>query len=137
MKTYDGRFKDLFQEIYEKEFGLNLRVRVSFMSIDLLMIWSHALNGLEASFGPVKTMMEMFSQIQCPRLWVCGLMTSQLMTPDGKIVEAEALMELLQDMSTSKGRSRQQTLASIYAWTGGLSMSETMKTHSWLLLQKS
>ena len=41
MKTYDGRFKDLFQEIYEKEFELNLRVRVSFMSIDLLMIWLH------------------------------------------------------------------------------------------------
>ena len=56
------------------------------------MIWWHALlNGLENLYGPAKIMMEMFNVILLHKGYgSLGLMTSVLMTPDGKTVESEA-----------------------------------------------
>ena len=125
MKTYDGRFKDLFQEIYEKEF------EAKFKSVGI--IYEHRLIddmvacALKWSGGFVWACKNYDGDVQSDTVaqgfGSLGLMTSQLMTPDGKIVEAEAAHGTV----TRHFRAHQRgeatstnSIASIYAWTGGL-----------------
>ena len=125
MKTYDGRFKDLFQEIYEKEFEAQFK--------KAKIIYEHRLIddmvacALKWSGGFVWACKNYDGDVQSDTVaqgfGSLGLMTSQLMTPDGKIVEAEAAHGTV----TRHFRAHQRgeptstnSIASIYAWTGGL-----------------
>ena len=125
MKTYDGRFKDLFQEIYEEEFesqfkkaGIIYEHRLIDDMVACALKWSGGFVWACKNYdGDVQsdTVAQGFGSL--------GLMTSQLMTPDGKTVEAEAAHGTV----TRHFRAHQRgeatstnSIASIYAWTGGL-----------------
>ena len=125
MKTYDGRFKDLFQEIYEEEFdsqfkkaGIVYEHRLIDDMVACALKWSGGFVWACKNYdGDVQsdTVAQGFGSL--------GLMTSQLMTPDGKTVEAEAAHGTV----TRHFRAHQRgeatstnSIASIYAWTGGL-----------------
>ena len=125
MKIYDGRFKDLFQEIYEKEFepqfkkaGIIYEHRLIDDMVACALKWSGGFVWACKNYdGDVQsdTVAQGFGSL--------GLMTSQLMTPDGKTVEAEAAHGTV----TRHFRAHQRgeatstnSIASIYAWTGGL-----------------
>ena len=125
MKTYDGRFKDLFQEIYEKEF------ESKFKSVGI--IYEHRLIddmvacALKWSGGFVWACKNYDGDVQSDTVaqgfGSLGLMTSQLMTPDGKIVEAEAAHGTVTRHFRAYQRGEAtstNSIASIYAWTGGL-----------------
>jgi len=126
LKAYDGRFKDIFQEIYEAEFKTQF---------DAAGIWyEHRL---------IDDMVAMSLRMEGGYVWACknydgdvqsdtvaqgygslGLMTSVLTTPDGKIVESEAahgtVTRHYRDHQAGKQTST-NPIASIFAWTQGLS----------------
>ena len=126
LKKYDGRFKDLFQEVYEKEYAKEykkLNISYEHRLIDDMVAcalkWSGAFIWACKNYdGDVQsdTVAQGFGSL--------GLMSSVLMTPDGKTVEAEAahgtvtrhfrLHEKGEETSTN-------SIASIFAWTRGLS----------------
>jgi isocitrate dehydrogenase len=125
LKYYDGRFKDLFQEVYETEFAAKFK--------ELGIVYEHRL---------IDDMVASALKWSGKFIWACknydgdvqsdqvaqgfgslGLMTSILMTPDGKTIEAEAAHGTV----TRHYRQHQQgkatstnPIASIFAWTGGL-----------------
>ena len=126
LKAYDGRFKDLFEEVFEAEFAARFK--------DAGIIYEHRL---------IDDMVACAMKWNGGFVWACknydgdvqsdtvaqgfgslGLMTSVLMTPDGKTVEAEAAHGTV----TRHFRQHQQgeetstnPIASIFAWTRGLS----------------
>ncbi len=126
LKAYDGRFKDLFEEVFETEFAVKFK--------DAGLIYEHRL---------IDDMVACAMKWEGGFVWACknydgdvqsdtvaqgfgslGLMTSVLMTPDGKTVEAEAAHGTV----TRHFRQHQQgnatstnPIASIFAWTRGLS----------------
>ncbi|MBK5934255.1 isocitrate dehydrogenase (NADP) [Rhodovulum imhoffii] len=125
LKAYDGRFKDLFQDVYEQEFedqfkkaGIHYEHRLIDDMVACAMKWNGGFVWACKNYdGDVQsdTVAQGFGSL--------GLMTSQLMTPDGKIVEAEAAHGTV----TRHYRQHQKgeetstnSIASIYAWTGGL-----------------
>ncbi len=125
LKAYDGRFKDLFQEIFDAEFkdkfdeaGIEYQHRLIDDMVASAMKWSGKFVWACKNYdGDVQsdTVAQGFGSL--------GLMTSQLMTPDGKIVEAEAAHGTV----TRHYRQHQEgqatstnSIASIFAWTGGL-----------------
>ena len=125
MKTYDGRFKDLFQEIYETEFatqfkkaGIVYEHRLIDDMVACALKWSGGFVWACKNYdGDVQsdTVAQGFGSL--------GLMTSQLMTPDGGIVEAEAAHGTVTRhfRAHQKGEATStNSIASIYAWTGGL-----------------
>lgn len=125
LKAYDGRFKDIFQEIYETEFAGQYKAA-----------------GIEYQHRLIDDMVASALKWHGEFVWACknydgdvqsdqvaqgfgslGLMTSVLMTPDGKTIEAEAAHGTV----TRHYRQHQQgkatstnPIASIFAWTGGL-----------------
>jgi len=125
LKAYDGRFKDIFAEIYEKEFKKDF---------EAAGIWyEHRL---------IDDMVAMSLRMEGGYVWACknydgdvqsdtvaqgygslGLMTSVLMTPDGKVVESEAahgtVTRHYRDHQAGKATST-NPIASIFAWTRGL-----------------
>ncbi|HZY67845.1 MAG TPA: NADP-dependent isocitrate dehydrogenase, partial [Devosia sp.] len=125
LKTYDGRFKDIFQEIFDRDYKAKF---------DELKIWyEHRLiddmvaSALKWSGGYVWACKNYDGDVQSDTVaqgfGSLGLMTSVLMTPDGKIVEAEAAHGTV----TRHYRQHQQgketstnSTASIFAWTRGL-----------------
>ena len=125
LKAYDGRFKDLFQEIFDAEFKdrfaakkITYEHRLIDDMVAAVMKWSGGFVWACKNYdGDVQsdTVAQGFGSL--------GLMTSVLMTPDGKTVEAEAAHGTV----TRHYRLHQQgkptstnPIASIYAWTRGL-----------------
>jgi len=126
LKTYDGRFKDIFQEIYEAEFkaefeklGITYEHRLIDDMVASAMKWSGGYVWACKNYdGDVQsdTVAQGFGSL--------GLMTSVLMTPDGKTVEAEAAHGTVTRhyREHQKGRETStNSIASIFAWTRGLS----------------
>ncbi|SES21070.1 isocitrate dehydrogenase (NADP) [Tranquillimonas rosea] len=125
LKVYDGRFKDLFQEVYDTEFkdkfekaGITYEHRLIDDMVAAAMKWSGGYVWACKNYdGDVQsdTVAQGFGSL--------GLMTSQLMTPDGKVVEAEAAHGTVTRHFRQHQRGEQtstNSVASIYAWTGGL-----------------
>ncbi|MEQ5868981.1 NADP-dependent isocitrate dehydrogenase [Sagittula sp. NFXS13] len=125
LKAYDGRFKDLFSEIYEAEFADKFkaaRIWYEHRLIDDMVACALKWNGkfvwaCKNYDGDVQsdTVAQGFGSL--------GMMASQLMTPDGQIVEAEAAHGTVTRhyRQHQKGESTStNSIASIYAWTGGL-----------------
>jgi isocitrate dehydrogenase len=125
LKTYDGRFKDLFQEVFDAEFkpdfeakGLTYEHRLIDDMVAAALKWEGGYVWACKNYdGDVQsdTVAQGFGSL--------GLMTSVLMTPDGKTVEAEAAHGTV----TRHYRLHQQgkptstnPIASIFAWTRGL-----------------
>ena len=125
LKAYDGRFKDIFAEVFEKEFKSEF-----------------AKNNLEYDHRLIDDMVATSLRWEGGYIWACknydgdvqsdtvaqgygslGLMTSVLMTPDGKTVEAEAahgtVTRHFRDHQAGKATST-NPIASIFAWTQGL-----------------
>ena len=125
LKAYDGRFKDIFQEVYDAEFADQFKAA-----------------GIEYQHRLIDDMVASALKWHGEFVWACknydgdvqsdqvaqgfgslGLMTSVLMTPDGKTIEAEAAHGTV----TRHYRQHQQgkatstnPIASIFAWTGGM-----------------
>ncbi len=125
LKAYDGRFKDLFQQVFEEEFeadfkkaGIEYQHRLIDDMVACAMKWSGGYVWACKNYdGDVQsdTVAQGFGSL--------GLMTSQLMTPDGKIVEAEAAHGTVTRHYRQHQKGEQtstNSIASIYAWTGGL-----------------
>jgi isocitrate dehydrogenase len=125
LKAYDGRFKDIFQEIYDKEYkakfeaaGIEYQHRLIDDMVASALKWSGKFVWACKNYdGDVQ------SDQVAQGFGSLGLMTSVLMTPDGKTVEAEAAHGTV----TRHYRMHQQgkatstnPIASIFAWTGGL-----------------
>ncbi|MBL0768182.1 NADP-dependent isocitrate dehydrogenase [Sphingopyxis sp. XHP0097] len=125
MKAYDGRFKDLFEEIFQSEFkakfdelGITYEHRLIDDMVASALKWSGKFVWACKNYdGDVQsdTVAQGFGSL--------GLMTSVLMTPDGNTVESEAAHGTV----TRHYRMHQQgkatstnPIASIFAWTGGL-----------------
>jgi isocitrate dehydrogenase len=125
LKAYDGRFKDLFQEIFDAEFaqkfedaGITYEHRLIDDMVAAAMKWSGKFVWACKNYdGDVQsdTVAQGFGSL--------GLMTSILMTPDGQTVEAEAAHGTVTRhyRQHQKGEATStNSIASIYAWTGGL-----------------
>ena len=125
LKAYDGRFKDLFQEVFEKEFSDKFKkanITYEHRLIDDMVACAMKWNG-----GYVWACKNYDGDVQSDTVaqgfGSLGLMTSVLMTPDGKTVESEAAHGTV----TRHYRMHQQgketstnPIASIFAWTRGL-----------------
>ena len=125
LKVYDGRFKDIFQDIYEAEFkdrfvdaGLTYEHRLIDDMVAAAMKWEGGFVWACKNYdGDVQsdTVAQGFGSL--------GLMTSQLMTPDGKIVEAEAAHGTVTRHYRQHQEGKETStnpIASIFAWTRGL-----------------
>ena len=125
LKVYDGRFKDIFQEIYEKEF--EDKFKEAKIWYEHRLIDDMVASNLKWSGGYVWACKNYDGDVQSDTVaqgfGSLGLMTSQLMTPDGKIVEAEAAHGTVTRhyRQHQEGKSTStNSIASIFAWTGGL-----------------
>ncbi len=125
LKKYDGRFKDIFQEIYETEF--KQKFEVAGISYEHRLIDDMVASALKWEGGFVWACKNYDGDVQSDTVaqgfGSLGLMTSTLITPDGKIMEAEAAHGTV----TRHYRMHQQgkptstnPIASIFAWTQGL-----------------
>jgi isocitrate dehydrogenase len=126
LKAYDGRFKDLFQEIFDEEFkgafaakGISYEHRLIDDMVAAAMKWSGGFVWACKNYdGDVQsdTVAQGFGSL--------GLMTSVLMSPDGSVVEAEAAHGTVTRHYRQHQRGEQTStnpIASIFAWTQGLS----------------
>jgi len=125
VKVYDGRFKDIFQEIYEKEFKAEFEKKKIFYEHRLIDDMVAA--ALKWSGGYVWACKNYDGDVQSDTVaqgyGSLGLMTSVLMTPDGKVVEAEAAHGTVTRHYRQHQKGEQtstNSVASIYAWTRGL-----------------
>ncbi|TKZ21191.1 NADP-dependent isocitrate dehydrogenase [Shimia litoralis] len=138
LKQYDGRFLELFQEIYEAEFkerfeeaGIWYEHRLIDDMVACCMKWNGKFVWACKNYdGDVQsdTVAQGFGSL--------GLMTSQLMTPDGKIVEAEAAHGTVTRHYRQHQKGEQtstNSIASIYAWTGGLKHRATLDNNDALM----
>ena len=125
LKAYDGRFKDLFQEVFEAEF--KDRFDAAGLTYEHRLIDDMVASSLKWEGGYVWACKNYDGDVQSDTVaqgfGSLGLMTSVLTTPDGSIVEAEAAHGTV----TRHYRQHQQgrptstnPIASIYAWTRGL-----------------
>ncbi len=126
LKKYDGRFKDIFEEIYQREFkqkyveaGISYEHRLIDDMVASALKWNGNFVWACKNYdGDVQsdTVAQGFGSL--------GLMTSVLITPDGKIMEAEAahgtVTRHYRDHQAGKPTST-NPIASIFAWTRGLS----------------
>ncbi|WP_145111985.1 NADP-dependent isocitrate dehydrogenase [Cereibacter sediminicola] len=125
LKAYDGRFKDLFQKVYEEEFAD--RFKAKGIHYEHRLIDDMVASALKWSGGYVWACKNYDGDVQSDTVaqgfGSLGLMTSVLMTPDGKTVEAEAahgtVTRHYRQHQAGKETST-NSIASIFAWTGGL-----------------
>jgi isocitrate dehydrogenase len=126
LKRYDGRFKDIFQEIFEADYadkfkaaGLTYEHRLIDDMVAAALKWSGGYVWACKNYdGDVQ------SDIVAQGFGSLGLMTSVLMTPDGKTMEAEAAHGTVTRhyRQHQRGESTStNSIASIFAWTRGLS----------------
>src|SRR6202034_906890 len=125
LKAYDGRFKDIFQEVYEAEF--KSQYQTLGITYEHRLIDDMVASSLKWSGGYVWACKNYDGDVQSDTLaqgfGSLGLMTSVLLSPDGKTVESEAA----HGTATRHYRQHQQgketstnPIASIFAWTRGL-----------------
>ena len=125
LKAYDGRFKDIFQEVYTREFadqfkakGIGYEHRLIDDMVAAALKWSGGFVWAAKNYdGDVQsdTVAQGFGSL--------GLMTSVLLTPDGKTVEAEAAHGTVTRHYREHQKGKETStnpIASIYAWTRGL-----------------
>lgn len=125
LKAYDGRFKDIFQEIFDAEYAAKFK--------ELGLTYEHRLiddmvaSALKWSGGFVWACKNYDGDVQSDTVaqgyGSLGLMTSALVTPDGKIMEAEAAHGTVTRhyRQHQKGEATStNSMASIFAWTQGL-----------------
>src|SRR6478672_6823881 len=125
LKAYDGRFKDIFQEIYDSEYkakfeeaGIEYQHRLIDDMVASALKWSGKFIWACKNYdGDVQSdqVVQGFGSL--------GLMTSVLMTPDGKTIEAEAAHGTVTRhyrMHQAGKATSTNPIASIFAWTGGL-----------------
>jgi len=125
LKAYDGRFKDIFQEVFDKEFADRFKAKK--------IVYEHRLiddmvaSALKWSGGFVWACKNYDGDVQSDTVaqgfGSLGLMTSVLLSPDGKTVEAEAAHGTVTRhyREHQKGKpTSTNPIASIYAWTRGL-----------------
>ena len=125
LKAYDGRFKDIFQEVFDAEFADKFKAKG--IGYEHRLIDDMVASALKWSGGYVWACKnydgDVESDIVAQGFGSLGLMTSVLMTPDGKTVEAEAahgtVTRHFREHQKGKETST-NSIASIYAWTGGL-----------------
>jgi isocitrate dehydrogenase len=125
LKVYDGRFKDIFQEVYDSEFKAEFEKKK--LTYEHRLIDDMVAAALKWSGGYVWACKNYDGDVQSDTVaqgfGSLGLMTSVLMTPDGKVVEAEAAHGTVTRhyREHQKGRETStNSVASIYAWTRGL-----------------
>ena len=125
LKAYDGRFKDIFQQVFDAEFAEEFKKRG--LTYEHRLIDDMVASALKWSGGYVWACKnydgDVQSDIVAQGFGSLGLMTSVLMTPDGKIVEAEAAHGTVTRHFREHQKGKQtstNSIASIYAWTGGL-----------------
>jgi isocitrate dehydrogenase len=125
LKAYDGRFKDIFQEVFDKEYAAEFKARG--LTYEHRLIDDMVAAAIKWSGGFVWACKnydgDVQSDVVAQGFGSLGLMTSVLMTPDGKVVESEAAHGTV----TRHYRQHQRgeptstnSIASIYAWTRGL-----------------
>jgi isocitrate dehydrogenase len=126
LKVYDGRFKDLFQDVFDREFKAEFDKKK--LTYEHRLIDDMVASAMKWSGGYVWSCKnydgDVQSDVVAQGFGSLGLMSSVLMTPDGKIVESEAAHGTV----TRHYRQHQQgqetstnSVASIFAWTWGLS----------------
>jgi isocitrate dehydrogenase len=126
LKTYDGRFKDIFQEVFDAEFVD--KFKAAGITYEHRLIDDMVASALKWEGGYVWACKNYDGDVQSDTVaqgfGSLGLMTSVLTTPDGKIVEAEAAHGTVTRhyREHQKGKSTStNSIASIFAWTRGLS----------------
>ena len=125
LKAYDGRFKDLFQEVFDAEF--KTQFEAAKITYEHRLIDDMVASALKWSGGYVWACKNYDGAVQSDTVaqgfGSLGLMTSVLMTPDGKTVEAEAAHGTVTRhyREHQKGKETStNSIASIFAWTRGL-----------------
>ena len=125
LKVYDGRFKDLFQQVYDAEFAE--KFKAAGIHYEHRLIDDMVASALKWSGGYIWACKNYDGDVQSDTVaqgfGSLGLMTSVLMTPDGKVVEAEAAHGTVTRHYRQHQKGQQtstNSIASIFAWTGGL-----------------
>jgi isocitrate dehydrogenase len=125
VKVYDGRFKDIFQDVFDKEFKDKFAAKN--LTYEHRLIDDMVAAALKWSGGYVWACKNYDGDVQSDTVaqgyGSLGLMTSVLTTPDGKVVEAEAAHGTVTRhyREHQKGRETStNSVASIFAWTRGL-----------------
>jgi isocitrate dehydrogenase len=125
LKAYDGRFKDIFERVFEAEFAE--RYKIEGITYEHRLIDDMVASALKWSGGFVWACKNYDGDVQSDQVaqgfGSLGLMTSVLMTPDGKVVEAEAAHGTVTRhfRQHQRGESTStNSIASIFAWTRGL-----------------
>ncbi|HVO03229.1 MAG TPA: NADP-dependent isocitrate dehydrogenase [Candidatus Cybelea sp.] len=125
LKAYDGRFKDIFQETYEKQFADQFKAKK--ITYEHRLIDDMVAAALKWSGGFVWACKNYDGDVQSDTVaqgfGSLGLMTSVLLSPDGKTVEAEAAHGTVTRHYREHQKGKETStnpIASIYAWTRGL-----------------
>jgi len=125
LKTYDGRFKDIFQQVFDSEFAD--KFKAAGLTYEHRLIDDMVASALKWSGGYVWACKNYDGDVQSDTVaqgfGSLGLMTSVLMTPDGQTVESEAAHGTVTRhyREHQKGRETStNSMASIFAWTRGL-----------------
>ncbi len=126
MKAYDGRFKDLFQEVFDSE-GFAEKFKAANITYEHRLIDDMVASALKWSGKFVWACKNYDGDVQSDTVaqgfGSLGLMTSVLMTPDGKVVESEAAHGTVTRHYREHQKGKQtstNSIASIFAWTRGL-----------------
>ena len=138
LKIYDGRFKDIFQEIFDNEF--QEKFKAAGITYEHRLIDDMVAAALKWSGGYVWACKNYDGDVQSDTVaqgyGSLGLMTSVLMTPDGKTVEAEAahgtVTRHYREYQKGKETST-NSIASIFAWTRGLAHRAKLDDNAELL----